>query len=148
MLAEYLRRYCGIIAEYAEFLRLSSGVLFLYLPLHRQTVQDTSRWGSFPSAWRCYDLYFFIFGVYHLVLPPCSLFLFWIHGTLAKKFPAQLGMLPTCHCPRGFSRLMFHPCRDLRHPNPRLLCALKSPKKWLHKKGHLIAAGSSITGLF
>ena len=35
MLAEYLRRYCGIIAEYAEFLRLSSGAFFLYLPLHR-----------------------------------------------------------------------------------------------------------------
>ena len=53
MLAEYLRRYCGIIAEYAEFLRLSSGALFLYLPLHRLSVQDTSRWGSFPSVWWC-----------------------------------------------------------------------------------------------
>ena len=39
VLAEYLRRYCGIIAEYAEFLRLSLGVLFLYLPLHRLSEQ-------------------------------------------------------------------------------------------------------------
>ena len=76
-----------------------------------------------PSDRRCYDLYVFIFGVYHLVLPPRSLFLFWIHGTLAyQKFPSHLGMLPTCVRAGFYRRFLFHPCRDLRHPNPRLLC--------------------------
>ena len=76
-----------------------------------------------PSDRRCYDLYFFILGLHDLFLPPRSLFLFWIHGTLAKKLPAQLGMLPTCVRAGNSLVRMFHPCRDFRHPNPRLLCA-------------------------
>ena len=75
-----------------------------------------------PSDRRCYDLYFFIFGLHDLFLPPRSLFLFWIHGTLAKKFPSHLGMLPTCVRAGNYLVRVFHPCRPLRHPNPRLLC--------------------------
>ena len=68
MLAEYLRRFCGIIAEYAEFLRLSSGAFFLYLPLHRLSEQ-TPRVEVVKSL-RSAVLWFILF--YLRCLSPCS----------------------------------------------------------------------------
>ena len=75
MLAEYLRRYCGIIAEYAEFLRLSSGAFFLYLPLHRLSEQTPRVEVVYSLRWVMHMIYTFLSSVF--------IALFLVVGTLA-----------------------------------------------------------------
>ena len=88
---------------------------------------------------RAYDLYIFYFGLPDLFLLSRSLVLFGIYRTLAEKLSLLLDLLSACHHPCPHLGYLFHRCRTLRLPNPRLLCALTNSR--------LLTLAANIRGL-
>ena len=75
---------------------------------------------------RAYDLYFFIFGVYHLVPRSGSTLPLRLFRPLAGTLPLHLDLLSARHRSRRHLGCLFHLCCPLRHPNPIALCQLRN----------------------
>ena len=75
-----------------------------------------------PSEWRCYDLYFFIVGVYRLVSGSRHGRFYAFLGELHEAPAFLLDLLPACYCACDYRSIVFHLRLCLRCPKPWLLC--------------------------